>query len=163
MKSDKTDIDILWKKKLLFSGIFVQENRLHAIMDRYLKEMTCKQWLVMVVADAYNVPPDLSTLAKMLGCTRQNIKKLAASLEKTGYVILEPSEKDGRSLCVHITDKGKKIIENSKNLEVEVHRSLFRDFTDREIEQYYLLSEKMMNGFGYLEDYFREMKKNGKI
>lgn len=163
MKSDKTDIDILWKKKLLFSGIFVQENRLHAIMDRYLKEMTCKQWLVMVVADAYNVPPDLSTLAKMLGCTRQNIKKLAASLEKAGYVILEPSEKDGRSLCVHITDKGKKIIENSKNLEVEVHRSLFRDFTDREIEQYYLLSEKMMNGFGYLEDYFREMKENGKI
>lgn len=163
MKSDKTDINILWKKKLLFSGVFVQENRLHAIMDRYLKEMTCKQWLVMVVADAFNVPPDLSTLAKMLGCTRQNIKKLAASLEKAGYVILEPSEKDGRSLCVHITDKGKKIIENSKNLEVEVHRSLFKDFTDREIEQYYRLSEKMMNGFGYLEDCFRELRENGKI
>ena len=94
----ENEIDIIWKKKLLFSGVFVQENRLHAIMDRYLKEVTCKQWLVMIVADAYDAPPDLSTLAKMLGCTRQNIKKLAASLEKAGYVTLEPSEKDGRSL-----------------------------------------------------------------
>lgn len=163
MKSDKNDIDIIWKKKLLFSGVFVQENRLHAIMDRYLEEMTCKQWLVMVVADAYNVPPDLSTLAKMLGCTRQNIKKLALSLEKAGYVILEPSENDGRSLCVSITEKGKKIIENSKNMEEKVHQSLFRDFTDREIKEYFRLSGKMMNGFGYLEECFREMKRNGKM
>lgn len=87
----ENEIDIIWKKKLLFSGVFVQENRLHAIMDRYLQEITCKQWLVMVVADAYDAPPDLSTLAKMLGCTRQNIKKLAVSLERAGYVTLEPS------------------------------------------------------------------------
>lgn len=163
MRSNKKEIDIVWKKKLLFSGVFVQENRLHAIMDRYLKEMTCKQWLVMVVADAYDVPPDLSTLAKMLGCTRQNIKKLAVSLEKEGYVVLEPSEKDGRSLCVRITEKGKKIIENSKKMEEKVHRSLFRDFTEREIEEYFRLSGKMMNGLGYLEECFREMKENGEI
>ena len=66
MEYGKNDIDLKWKKKLLFSGVFVQENRLHAIMDRYLKEITSKQWLVMVVADAYDNPPDLSTLAKML-------------------------------------------------------------------------------------------------
>lgn len=163
MKPYKKEIDILWKKKLLFSGVFVQENLLHAIIDRYLKEITCKQWLVMVVADAYDAPPDLSTLAKMLGCTRQNIKKLAVSLEKAGYVALNPSEKDGRSLCVEITDRGKEIIENSKNLEKKVHGSLFRDFTDREIEEYFRLSGKMMKGFGYLENCFREMKENGKM
>ena len=159
----ENEIDIIWKKKLLFSGVFVQENRLHAIMDRYLKEVTCKQWLVMIVADAYDAPPDLSTLAKMLGCTRQNIKKLAASLEKAGYVTLEPSEKDGRSLCVRIAENGRKIIDNSKNLEEKVHGSLFRDFTDSEIVEYFRLSCKMMKGFGYLEDCFREMKENGEM
>lgn len=163
MKSDNKEIDITWKKKLLFSGVFVQENLLHAIMDRYLKEMTCKQWLVMVVADAYDTPPDLSTIAKMLGCTRQNIKKLAVSLEKAGFVTLEPSENDGRSLCVLITDKGKKVIDNSKNLEEKVHQSLFRDFSDSEIEEYFRLSGKMMNGFGYLENCFRELKEKGEM
>ena len=159
----ENEIDIVWKKKLLFSGVFVQENRLHAIMDRYLKGITCKQWLVMVVADAYDAPPDLSTLAKMLGCTRQNIKKLAASIEKAGYVVLEPSEKDGRSLCVRIAENGRKIIDNSKNLEEKVHGSLFRDFTDSEIVEYFRLSCKMMKGFGYLEEFFREMKENGEM
>lgn len=159
----KNNIDIVWKKKLLFSGVFVQENRLHAIMDRYLKEITCKQWLVLVVADAFDAPPDLSALAKMLGCTRQNIKKLAVSLEMAGYAALEPSEKDARSVCVRITKKGRKIIDNSKNLEEKVHQSLFRDFSEREIEQYFRLSGKMMNGFGYLEECFREMKENGEM
>ena len=159
----RNEIDIVWKKKLLFSGVFVQENRLHAIMDRYLKEITCKQWLVLVVADAFDAPPDLSALAKMLGCTRQNIKKLAVSLETAGYAALEQSEKDARSVCVRITKKGRKIINNSKNLEEKVHRALFRDFSEREIEQYFRLSGKMMNGFGYLEDCFREMKENGEM
>lgn len=163
MNYNKNDIDLRWKKKLLFSGVFVQENKLHAIMDRYLKEVTSKQWLVMVVADAYDNPPDLSTLAKMLGCSRQNIKKLAISLEKSGFADLVPSENDGRSLCVQISEKGKQIIENSKNLEEKVHQSLFKDFTDRDIEDYYRLSTKMMNGFGYLEECFRELTERGEM
>ena len=163
MKHEKKETDLIWKKKLLFSGVFVQENRLHAIMDRYLKEMTCKQWLVMVVADAYENPPDLSTLAKMLGCSRQNIKKLALSLERSGYAELVSSDKDGRSLCVQISEKGKQIIANSKKMEESVHKALFRDFTAQDIEDYYRLSEKMMNGFGYLEETFYELAERGEM
>ena len=163
MEYGKNEIDLRWKKKLLFSGVFVQENRLHAIMDRYLKEITSKQWLVMVVADAYDNPPDLSTLAKMLGCSRQNIKKLALSLEKLGFANLIPSESDGRSLCVQISEKGKQIIVNSKNLEEKVHQSLFKDFTDQDIEDYFRLSAKMMDGFGYLEECFRELTERGEL
>lgn len=163
MEYDNTELSMTWKKKLLFGGIFVQENRLHAIMDRYLREMSCKQWLVMVIADAYNTLPDLTSLAKTLGCSRQNIKKLASSLEKLGYVSLIPSPTDGRSLCVQVTDKGKVIINNSKNLEETVHQSLFRDFSEQDIEDYLRLSGKLMKGFGYLEDCFRERKEQGRM
>lgn len=157
------ELDMTWKKKLLFSSIFVQENKLHAIMDRYLKEMSCKQWLVMVTSDVFDAPPDLSTLARVMGCSRQNIKQLALSLEKLGYVSLVPSEKDARSLCVQITEKGKGIIENSKNLETKVHEALFRDFTEQDIEDYFRLSGKMTKGFDYLESCFRELRENGEM
>lgn len=163
MEYGKTEIDLRWKKKLLFFGVFVQENRLHAIMDRYLKEMTRKQWLVMVVADAYDNPPDLSTLAKMLGCSRQNIKELALSLEKLGFANLIPFENDGRSLCVQISEKGKQIIMNSKNLEEKVHQSLFKDFTDQDIGDYFRLSAKMMYGFGYPEECFCKLTERGEL
>lgn len=163
MENGSSPLDAKWKKKLLFAGVFVQENRLHAIMDRYLKETSCKQWLVMVAADAFDTPPALSSLAKTLGCSRQNIKKLAASLEKLGYARLVPSEHDGRSLCVQITDSGKEIIGNSKNLEETVHESLFGDFSEQEVEEYYRLSGKLMKGFDRLEDCFRELRERGEM
>ena len=37
------EMELHWKKKLLFSGVFMQENRLHAIQDRNLNGMTTKQ------------------------------------------------------------------------------------------------------------------------
>ena len=152
MKYTKDDIDLTWKKKLLLSGVFIQKNRLHAIMDRYLKEVTGKQLLLMVVTDAYDVPPDLSTLAKHLECSRQNIKKLAVSLEKSGMVNLKPSESDRRSLCVEITEKGKLIIEHGNDLIGKVNEAVFREFSEQDIEDYCRLSAKMMNGFDYLEE-----------
>lgn len=163
MDNNDKNIDMIWTKKLLFMGVFVQENRLHAIMDRYLTGLTSKQWLLMVVADSFKELPDLSTLAKVLGCSRQNIKKLAVSLETAGYVELKASKNDARSLCVQITEKGKYIIDNSKNLEEKVHEAVFRDFTEKEIEQYYRLSDKMMKGFGYLEECFCELKEKGEM
>ena len=39
-------------------------------------------------------------------CSRQNVKKLALSLEKQEYVILEKSPKDARSLCVVMSKQG---------------------------------------------------------
>lgn len=48
---DRQGTDLKWKKNLLFAGIFIQENRLHARYDRY-NEMSCKQWLLMALCNA---------------------------------------------------------------------------------------------------------------
>ena len=155
MDYEKRGTSLQWKKNLLFSGIFIQENLLHTIFDRY-NEMSCKQWLLMVVCKSFDTEPDLSTLAQAMGCSRQNVKKLALHLEKDGYVELKKSKQDARSLCVKITDKGKRLNEKNTELGQYVYEAVFRDFTEQEIEQYYELSIKMMHGIGYLEEFFRE-------
>ena len=73
-------------QKTVICGCVIQENKLHAIFDRY-NEMTSKQWLLMATTTSFTDAPDLSMLAKVMGCSRQNVKKLALSLEKQGYVI----------------------------------------------------------------------------
>ena len=50
--------DLRWMKKLLFAGVFIQENRMHTIFDRY-NEISSKQWLLMVVSSAYDTPQEL--------------------------------------------------------------------------------------------------------
>lgn len=152
---DTRGTDIEWMKKLLFSGIFIQENKLHAIYDRY-NEMSCKQWLLMAVCSAFDTPPDLSTLAKAMGCSRQNVKKLALHLEQEGYVVLEKSSVDGRALCVKMTSKGIQFSQKNAELGKKVHDAIFQEFTEEEIEEYYQLSIKMMHGLEHLEDFFRE-------
>lgn len=154
MDYEERGTSLSWKKNLLFAGVFIQENMLHAVFDRY-NEMSCKQWLLMAVCKAFDIPPDLSTLAKAMGCSRQNVKKLALHLEKEGYVELIKSKKDARSLCVRITDKGRLLNEKNTELGKDVHAAVFREFTDEEIEKYYDLSVKMMHGIGHLEDFFK--------
>lgn len=154
---DTRGTDLRWMKKLLFAGVFIQENRLHAVYDRY-NEMSCKQWLLMAVCNAFDEPPDLSALAEAMGCSRQNVKKLALNLEKDGYVTLEKSQKNGRSLLVKKTEKGLVFSKNNTELGEEVHDAFFQEFTEEEIAEYYRLSTKMMHGIDHLEKFFKERK-----
>lgn len=156
---DTRGTDLRWMKNLLFAGVFIQENRLHAVYDRYNK-MSCKQWLLMAVCNAFNEPPDLSSLAEAMGCSRQNVKKLALNLEKDGYVTLEKSSVDGRVLCVKKTEKGLQFSRDNTELGIEVHDAIFREFTEEEISLYYQLSIKMMHGIDYLEVFFKEKRRD---
>lgn len=39
-----------------------------------------------------------------------------------------------------------------------VHNNIFKDFTDKDIEQYFDLSIKLLNGIEHLDDYFKKIK-----
>lgn len=82
MTYEEMGTTLQWKKNLLFAGIFIQENLLHTVFDRY-NTMSCKQWLLMSVLKAFDTPPDLSAAAKAMGCSRQNVKQLARHWKKT--------------------------------------------------------------------------------
>lgn len=148
--------NIKWIKKLVFSGIFIQENKLHAVYDRY-NELSCKQWLLLAVSQAFEENPDLSKLANAMGCSRQNVKKLAIKLEKEGLVRLEKSNVDKRSLLLIKTKKGIDLCKKNESIGDNVHKVFFKDFSESEIITYYNLSKKIMNGIDYLDDYFREI------
>ena len=147
-----------WKKNLLFAGVFIQENLLHTVFDRY-NDMSCKQWLLLAVLKAFDVPPDLSTVAKAMGCSRQNVKQLAKPLEKDGYITLERSAEDARSLCISFTEKGRQYSRENTTKGAFVHEAIFREFSDEEIEAYFALSVKMMHGIEHLEKAFQQERK----
>jgi len=95
----------------------------------------------------------------VMGCSRQNVKKLALSLEKQGYVILEKSPKDARSLCVVMSKQGLRFRKDMEELTDEVHQALFSEFSNEEITQYYQLSIKLMHGIDHLEVFFKNRQK----
>ncbi|BBF42388.1 transcriptional regulator, MarR family [Lachnospiraceae bacterium KM106-2] len=158
-KYEEMGTNLHWIKKILFAGVFFQENRLHAVFDRY-NDMSVKQWLLLATCQAYADPPDLSTLAETMGCSRQNVKKIAVCLERDGYVTLEKSPDDARALSVKRTEKGIQYSKEREEFGKKVHEVLYEEFTEEEIEQYYRLWLKMMKGIDHLEDYFKKTKMN---
>ncbi|MDO5147647.1 MAG: winged helix DNA-binding protein [Eubacteriales bacterium] len=155
MTYEELGTTLQWKKNLLFAGVFIQENMLHAVFDRY-NEMSCKQWLLLSVLKAFKTPPDLSTVARAMGCSRQNVKQLARPMEKEGYITMERSVEDARSLCISFTEKGKKASRENTAKGEFVHEAIFREFSDEEIETYFALSVKMMHGIEHLEKAFQQ-------
>lgn len=155
MTYEEMGTTLQWKKNLLFAGIFIQENLLHTVFDRY-NTMSCKQWLLMSVLKAFDTPPDLSAAAKAMGCSRQNVKQLARPLEKDGYITLERSTEDARSLCISYTDKGRQFSRENTARGRFVHDAVFREFSEDEIENYFALSVKMMHGIRHLEEVFQK-------
>ena len=155
MTYEELGTTLQWKKNLLFAGVFIQENLLHTVFDRY-NEMSCKQWLLLSVLKAFDTPPDLSTVAKAMGCSRQNVKQLARPLAQEGYITLERSTEDGRSLCISFTEKGRQFSRENTAKGAFVHEAIFREFSDEEIEAYFALSVKMMHGIEHLEKAFQQ-------
>lgn len=91
-------------KEYLFASIFLLSNKLQALGDIYLKEITLKQWLLLVSISALEKKPiSVTELAAYIGSSRQNVRKMLEALASKGYVTLTQNTQDKRNLSVALT------------------------------------------------------------
>lgn len=88
------------RKQAIFASIFVMQNKLQTTCDKLDPELTMKQWLLLAIADSVDETLTLTKLGELMGCSRQNVKKLAIALEKKGFIQIEQNEKDSRAICL---------------------------------------------------------------
>lgn len=103
------------------------------------------------MAVQYNNPPTLSQLSEVLGCSRQNVKKIALTLQKKGYINLVRGEKDGRALSVVLTEKVKDYFDESYEKQSKALETIFSKLTEDEISQLFKLLLKLYSGIEKLE------------
>lgn len=133
----------------LFSGFFNLQNRLLNAEAKISDDISIKQWLLLAEVEDADSPRSLTELGRLLGCSRQNVKKLAAELEKKGYVRI--ARGDGNSVVVEATEKVEDYKDSVKERQVESLEVLFSDFSDEEVEQFYELCRKLDAGIRRLE------------
>jgi DNA-binding MarR family transcriptional regulator len=103
-------MDIQYKdaddKYVVFAFIFMLSNQLQVIGDSFFKEVSTKQWFVLLVLDIMNgYIPTLNELSEAVGSSHQNVKQLVLKLEQRGYVELTKDETDARRLRIKPTPK----------------------------------------------------------
>lgn len=140
------------QKKAIFSTLFIAGNRLQTLFDQRIPMVSLKQFMLLAIIRQSPAPLTFTQLGSLLGCSRQNIKKLADVLMKKDFVSIQQSPQDARAMCVYLTKKGNDYF-NSDFLEYQQELSyLFEVYTDKELETLFALLSKLYAGIDNLEN-----------
>ena len=91
-----------------------------------------------------------------MGCSRQNIKKLAAALEKKGFVRLVSG--NGRSVQVVLTEKAELYEKKMAERQRQLLELLFADFDVKETDELFRLYARLYMGMERAEKYAEEFE-----
>lgn len=128
-------MDSLKSKAIIFGKIFTISNRLQLLGDKLDNRMTVKQWLLVTgILNSSEENPTLSEVARIIGSSRQNVKKLLLILEKQGFVLLNKDERDARAVRVSLTDACRRHLEFRNEMETGFIGSLFDGMDEEKIE-----------------------------
>lgn len=116
------------KQQFVFGGLLLLANRLQTLGDNTLKELTIKQWfLIIMILNMENKNPTIKEIADFTGSTRQNVKQMISTLEKKGFILTQKSLEDGRALTVKISEKCLRYLEETEGQGNEFLDRLFKN------------------------------------
>lgn len=137
--------------KAIFSTLFIAGNKLQTLFDNNIPKVSLKQFMLLSVVRQAKEPLTYTQLGNMLGCSRQNIKKLADVLKKKGFLAINQSPNDVRAVCICPTEKVDDYFQNDFSKYQEDLKYLFEVYTEKEIETLFILLSKLYAGIENLE------------
>jgi DNA-binding MarR family transcriptional regulator len=152
---EKFNCDTMHRMQAIFSSIFVLQNRMQTAGDKIQTQISMKQWLLLAMTDSSPEPRTLTNIGNFMGCSRQNVKKLALSLESKGFVRMLSG--GNNSVCIELTEK---VTEYNKEIglqQMQALKVLFADFSEEEILQLFKLYAKLYAGVERVENYAEEL------
>lgn len=140
------------QRKAIFSTLFITGNKLQTLFDHYIPKVSLKQFMLLSIVRQSKEPLTFTQLGNLLGCSRQNIKKLADVLMKKRVIDIEHSPLDIRAMRICPTEKGNDYFQNDFSEYEEELKYLFEVYTEKEIETLFILLSKLYAGIENLEN-----------
>lgn len=139
------------QRKAIFSTLFIAGNKLQTLFDNHIPEVSLKQFMLLSIVSQSKEQLTFTQLGNLLGCSRQNIKKLADALMKKGFITIQQCPHDTRAMCICPTEKVNEYFANDFLEYQEELKYLFEIYTDKEVETLFLLLSKLYAGIENLE------------
>lgn len=139
------------QRKAIFSTLFIAGNKLQTLFDNHIPEISLKQFMLLSIVRQSKEQLTFTQLGDLLGCSRQNIKKLADVLMKKGFITIQQSPHDTRAMCICPTEKVNDYFVNDFFKYQEELKYLFAVYSDKEIETLFILLSRLYAGIENLE------------
>lgn len=135
----------------IFSSIFIMQNRMQTACEKIQTQISMKQWLLLVMASICPEPRTLTAVGNLMGCSRQNVKKLALVLESKGFIRLEQGFNN--SLTIELSEQADSYFTQMQERYAKTMQLMFADLSEEEIQQLYKLYGKLYAGIERVENY----------
>jgi DNA-binding MarR family transcriptional regulator len=124
------------------------KNKIHAQLSGQKKQsnITHAQWFVLNMIQAHQ-NLGIKELSKMLGISSSAATQLVDGLVKQRYVVRKINQRDKRGLQLQLSLKGKKDIVTIKKKYAKIMEGLFASLSDKELEVYHVLHQKILSKF----------------
>ena len=126
--------------------VFMIEQRWRYFIDKELEPdgITSKQWLMLIMIGAgFKYAPSIQEVADAMSTTHQNVKQIAASMERRGFMTLDRDEKNKRIIRLKVTDKCHALFKRREANDVNAMAAMFDNLTDDEMKMLFGIIAKM--------------------
>lgn len=126
--------------------VFMIEQRWRYYIDKELEPdgLTMKQWFMLIVIGAgFREAPSIQEVADAMSTTHQNVKQIAAGLERRGFMTLERDPKNKRIVRLKVTAKCHAMFKKREEHDVRAILSMFDNLTDEELKALFGIVAKM--------------------
>lgn len=153
---EQYNVDTMHRIQAVFSSIFILQNRMQTAGEKLQTEISMKQWLLLAMTACCPEPRTLTNVGSLMGCSRQNVKKLVSALEKKGFVRLKAGSNN--AVLIELTERVDEYSMEIGERHMKTLQLLFADFSEEEIEQLFMLYKKLYAGIERVEHYVEEFE-----
>lgn len=120
---------------ILYGLLFAISNRIQTIGDGQFDGMTMKQHFMLVALGIMkDKAPTLKETSEVMGCSYQNVKRMAVQLEQKGYLHIVQDKEDRRKQRLILTDKSVALEESTNDATENFMKTLYQDITKEEMK-----------------------------
>ena len=133
------------------------------IMQNYLDETGLYHVQHRLLMEIFRNPNAFQIdFAKIMDVSAATVAVALKKLEKGGYIKREIDEKDNRFNKISITEKGKRVVEQSKQIFDLTEKKVFEGFTEKEKNILFNLLQKLDNNLTKMEEEIEQKKERRK-
>lgn len=117
----------------IYGLLFSLSNRIQTIGDKDFEDITLKQQFLMIALELFDEAPTLKETGDLIGCSYQNVKRMAAQLEKSGYLILQKDSTDKRKIRLVSSGKIEQIAEKNRQKTIAFMSNLYHNIPKKDL------------------------------
>lgn len=118
----------------IYGMLFSLSNRIQTIGNKDYENITLRQQFLLIALEMCDTPPTLKEMGLLIGCSYQNVKRMAEHLKKSGYIQIEQDKTDKRKLRLIPTEKIAQEAERNRAKTIDFMATLYKDISREDLE-----------------------------